>query len=97
MPSTVKRLTFSLSPEVAKDLRKVSSFMGVSQSALVNELLGESLKPLDEMLSRTFPDNVIQNTSETRIRARGASLDVISSKLNEFMHQLQLIEEGTKQ
>lgn len=97
MASNVKRLTFSVSPEVAKDLREVSSFMGVSQSALVTELLGESLKPLREIITKTFPSQVLENTPEARLRARGASLDVISDRLNSFMHQLQLLEEGQPQ
>lgn len=74
------RTSFSLPPEIVRQLDYVSGRMGVTRSALVADVLGDALGPLCELL-RSMPDDPPAPGSDAALRARGASEDVIRGRL----------------
>lgn len=83
-----KRLTLSLSPDVAAQLASVSSQMGISRSALASELLSETLPALSE-----FVRNAQGSTSpDTLLRLRGASATAIRSQLDDLRDAIEAVD-----
>ena len=73
-----KRVTLSLSPEVHAALDETASLMGVSRSALVNEMLSEGLPTLAEFLRAVRGSGSVG----AAMRLRGASAGAIRQRLN---------------
>lgn len=83
-----KRVSLSLSPEVYGSLNVVAREMGVSRSALVNELLSEGLPALAEYLK----EHGSENASLTSMRLRGASAETIRKHLDRLRGVLDSID-----
>jgi hypothetical protein len=87
-----KRVTLSLSPDVAAELDRVSQLMGISRSALVSEVLSESLPALSAFL-RNFAQSPTPSTgSEASLRLRGASADLIRSQLDQLRDAVESVD-----
>lgn len=74
-----KRVTLSLAPEVYAALDETASLMGVSRSALVNEMLAEGLPTLSEFLRAV---RGFDASTGAAMRLRGASAGAIRQRLN---------------
>lgn len=73
-----KRVSLSLAPEVYDALTEVAHLMGISRSALVNEMLSEGLPSLAEFVKQV---KGVQG-SDAAMRLRGASAAAIRQQLN---------------
>lgn len=73
----IRRRTFSLQESVDSDLTLIHRKMGISKSALVNELLAEPVAVLADLLSK-LPD--VPTTEDMR-RLRGDSIAVVQERL----------------
>lgn len=77
--SSVRRCTMSLPSDLVEKLDKLSALVGVSRSALVAELLGESVDILDSMLQVAAVPS-----PENLRRLRGDSARVVQEKVAEL-------------
>lgn len=83
-----KRITLSLSPDVATQLDTVSAQMGISRSALASELLSETLPALS-----AFVRNAQGSTSsDTVLRLRGASATAIRAQLDGLRDTIESVD-----
>jgi hypothetical protein len=76
------RATFSLPAPLAKDLNEVAKRMGVSQSALLSELLAGPIAAMREVMDQ-LP--AIGASGDDVKRARGKSVDLIRGAVREAM------------
>ena len=79
------RQTFSLSSETVDNLDKIAKHLGVSKSALTNELLGQATGDILRIIDQ-LPAG--KSTNENKLRLRGASIDVIESRLSDLNDQV---------
>lgn len=85
------RATFSLPAGTAVALNRVAKRLGVSQSALLGELLSEPIAALDAML-----DSVpLQPTRDDVLRARGRSAELVRSAVANALAVVDAIESPT--
>lgn len=92
MPATNPRLTITLQPAVAAVLRRLSELTGNSQSAIVGELLHESL-PMFERMAVVLDAAVALKAQALEVPAEiRASLEQAQGRLEQ---QLGLIMDGT--
>ena len=82
--SSVRRCTMSLPSDLVEKLDKLSALVGVSRSALVAELLGESVDILDSMLQVAAVPS-----PENLRRLRGDSTRVVQEKVAELKDLLE--------
>lgn len=82
--SGVRRCTMSLPSDLVEKLDKLSALVGVSRSALVAELLGESVDVLDSMLQFAAVPS-----PENLRRLRGDSARVVQEKVSELKGLLE--------
>lgn len=75
--SNMKRVSFTLPPEIDQDLSYVAKRLGVSRSSLVAEMLHEGLSFISAAL-RQLPENP---TEADALRYRGDSKKIIDSRL----------------
>lgn len=76
------RASFTLPPDVVRELDYVSRRLGATKSSVVSEVLAEVLGPLSELL-RAMPEGASPSgDSDALLRFRGASGDVIRGRLN---------------
>lgn len=75
--SGVRRCTMSLPSDLVEKLDKLSALVGISRSALVAELLGESVDVLDSMLQVAAVPS-----PENLRRLRGDSARVVQEKVS---------------
>lgn len=77
--------SYSLPAEVAVAIQLVSALMGVSQSALVAELIGRPVLDLEDMF-RKLPNNP---TPEDVVRLRGESVALVKSRVADALAELE--------
>lgn len=77
--SKMPRVSFTLPPQVVKDLAFVSEKLGVSRSAILADILGEPLADLRSLLEQV----PTQPTEGDVLRLRGKSEDIIAHRLSE--------------
>jgi hypothetical protein len=87
-----RRCTFSVPRQVADDLAYVSSLLGVSQSALLSELLSEPVAGMADLLRSTVGEDL--GKPEVARRLRGDSINYVQHAVSEFMHRLSDAEGG---
>jgi hypothetical protein len=80
--SSVRRSTFSLSVQTSDDLRKASAQLGISRSALVEQMLSAGLSDLLRVLAQIPSSGSL--TSGDAKRLRGESVRVIEDRLSEL-------------
>lgn len=85
-----RRCSFSLPEQVSDDLRSVSARLGVTQSALLVQLLGWPLNDLARLVD-SIPENP---TPEDVRRLRGASVALIQSRVSEAMDVVREVANG---
>ena len=86
----MKRASFTLPPEVVDQLAYVSSQLGVSKSSIVGEILSEALGPLSQLL-RVATTDTSSDPSETLLRLRGASGELIRERLDDLREVMSSI------
>lgn len=74
------RTSFTARPEIVADLDFLSERMGVSKSAIINDLLGDAVHYL-RVLVESIPANP---THDDVLRMRGKSEEVISDLLRQY-------------
>lgn len=84
IPGT-KRCSFSLPTKIASDLAYVSESMGVSQSALLSQIAGESIVMMADLLRSVGSD---LSSPEVIKRLRGESVQFIEKEVSHFMSVL---------
>lgn len=75
-----RKINVSIPEAVVCDLDYISKRMGITRSALLSNLIAEPSKDL-RCLMETLPNNP---TPEDVLRSRGASVDLISKRLEEY-------------
>jgi len=78
--------TFSLEPEISSALSKVSLSLGISKSALVNEMLRSSVLEI----SKVIPDNIDRPRPSELKRLRGGSRVIIKESLAKAQSSLDI-------
>lgn len=73
-----RRISITVSPELADDLEVISQRLGVSRSAIISELLADPLSAYSRQLS-LFPD-LLPDTEPVRLR--GESESVVRNRLS---------------
>ena len=73
-----KRVTLSLTTETAASLDYIAHKLGASRSAIASDLLSEAVKDLIQIV-RYLP---AEGSSDTPLRARGASAELIRDRLD---------------
>lgn len=81
-----RRQTFSLESSTADDLGLISSHLGISKSALVDQLLGSACDDILRVIERLPAGDC---DASDRRRLRGASVEVIESRLTELSDQVR--------
>lgn len=74
------RTSFTAKPSLVADLDFLSARIGVSKSAIINDILGDAVAYLRAMVE-TVPENP---TKEDMLRMRGKSEAVISDLLRQY-------------
>ena len=82
MASNTVRVSLTLSPAIKDDLDYLSHRMGVTRSSLASELMAQPIHDL-RCLVESVPENP---TPEDVVRARGASLALIRSRIDNAKH-----------
>lgn len=82
--SGVRRCTMSLPSDLVEKLDKLSACVGISRSALVAELLGESVDILDSMIQAAAVPS-----PENFHRLRGDSVRVVQEKVSKLKGLLE--------
>lgn len=80
-----KRCSFSLPTKIASDLAYVSESMGVSQSALLSQIAGESIVMMADLLRSAGSD---LSSPDVIKRLRGESVQFIEKEVSHFMSVL---------
>lgn len=80
MTEKMTRMSFTVPPQTRADLDYLSTRLGVTKSALITELLGSPLHDLRSLVEMV-PDNP---TQDEMLRARGASNEMITSRLQSY-------------
>jgi cob(I)alamin adenosyltransferase len=88
MPGT-KRCSFSLPTKTASDLAYVSDCMGVSQSALLSQIAGDSISMMASLLRSSGSD---LSSPEVIKRFRGESVQFIEKEVSQFMSTLDELD-----
>ena len=83
--------SFTVPKPLARNLRHVAKRLGVTQSALVSELLGEPLVDLRKLVDLVPKSGKV--TQEQILRLRGASADVVADRVRDALHSIA----GSKQ
>jgi len=73
----LKKISITVSPELASDLDHVAARLGVSRSAIISELLSAPVADMRAMLDQ-LPLNP---TPADVVRYRGASAEVVKDRL----------------
>lgn len=82
---SVRKITISLPPDLVADLDYLGGRLGISRSAIIAELLGETA-PLLARLLRSVP--VQENATPAVIRrAKGASLELIEELMGSLKRE----------
>jgi hypothetical protein len=77
----MKRVTFTIPPELADDFTYLAGRLGVSRSALLAAFACEPIRDL-----RTLLEEIPEKPSEAEaLRFRGQSIDLIKSRLQNLM------------
>jgi len=87
-----RRCSFSVPNQVADDLAFVSGHLGVSQSALLTELLADPVAGMADLLRRAAGEDLTK--PDVVRRFRGESINYVQSAVSDFMHQLSDAEGG---
>ncbi len=91
--SKMPRVSFTLLPQVVKDLAFISERLGVSRSSIIGDILGEPLADLRSLLEQV----PASPTEGDVLRLRGKSEEVITQRLSELrgvMDAISLKHEG---
>jgi len=84
---SVKKQSFSLSPETVVRLDRVSAYLSISKSALVDQLLGAATDDMCQVLDIMPKDP--KNLSEgDLLRFRGGSVAVVQSRVDDLRAQV---------
>jgi hypothetical protein len=75
--------SFTLPHHVAVQIADVAKWLGISQSALLTELLEQPIGDMRKLIA-TVP-NLKAATDEQVLRARGVSADIISERVREAL------------
>jgi len=81
--SSVRKMTFSLSPETVMNITAISQRLGVSRSGLVDQLLSGACTDMARVLD-TMPTPPENGTETDRIRLRGESVKVLQARVDEL-------------
>lgn len=84
IPGT-KRCSFSLPSKVASDLVFLSEAMGVSQSAILSQIAGESISAMSALLRSAGSD---LSSPEVVRRLRGESVQYVQDEVSRFMSKV---------
>lgn len=77
MRRNLSKISITVPPELVADLDYVSGRLGVSRSALISEILPESLGIMRSMLEQV----PLNPTPEDVLRFRGESADLVRGKI----------------
>jgi len=89
------RATFTLPAELAVGIATVAKRLGVSQSALLAEVLSEPMADLVRLVELMPPPGEAA-TPETMRRLRGASVELIRQRVQEAQGEASQIETDPK-
>lgn len=78
--SRLQKVSMALDPIVVSDLAYITSRMGVSRSALVNNLLAESIPVMRKLLEQV----PLSPTPADVVRARGDSARIVEERISEL-------------
>lgn len=78
--ANMRKVSLALSPQVADDLSYVAERLGVSRSALCNDVLGEAASGMRKLLEQV----PINPTPADVLRSRGESAKVVEERINEL-------------
>jgi hypothetical protein len=87
IPGT-KRCSFSLPTKIASDLAFLSETMGVSQSALLSQIAGESITMLSDLLRSAGSD---LSSPEVVKRLRGESVALIQREVSSYLSSMDKV------
>lgn len=87
--SGTKRCSFSLPTQIVSDLAYVSATMGVSQSALLSQIAGESISMMAQLLRSVGSD---LSAPDVIKRLRGESVHFIEKEVSHFMSALDELD-----
>jgi hypothetical protein len=87
IPGT-KRCSFSLPTKIASDLAFLSDTMGVSQSALLSQIAGESITMLSDLLRSAGSD---LSSPEVVKRLRGESVALIQREVSSYLSSMDKV------
>lgn len=90
--ANMKRVSFTLPPEVVDNLNFISHRLGVSKSSVVGDLLGKGLSPLAELL-RVMPADATAAPDDVVRRLRGASGEQIRGQLDHLREVFDQLED----
>jgi hypothetical protein len=82
-----KRCSFSLPSDIASDLAYLSGVMGVSQSALLSQIAGDSIRMMSRLLRDAGGD---LSSPDVVKRLRGDSVRFIQKEVSQFMNALHV-------
>jgi hypothetical protein len=83
--------SFSLPAELATNINFLARALGISQSALLTQLLYDPLNDLRHMLRDSgivTPEGLEGATKEQALRMRGASVDIIRQRVRDAQRDL---------
>lgn len=86
------RASFTLPPEVVRELDYVSRRLGATKSSIVSEVLSEALGPLSELLRAVPEGSTVSDADGSLMRFRGVSGDIIRDRLNSLRDLLSDID-----
>lgn len=78
MQRKLPKISITLSPELLDDIAYVVERTGVSRSALISELLGETVPHIRHVLEQV----PVNPTPADVVRFRGASADIVRERLD---------------
>lgn len=76
--ANLKKVSLALDPDLVSDLDYSAARLGISRSALVNNLLGQGVPPMRKLLEQ-IP---LSPTPADIVRFRGESVKVIEERLS---------------
>jgi hypothetical protein len=81
--------SYSLPAQIAVAIQRVATHMNVSQSALVAELIGESVLQMEQM----FRNTPVDPSPEDVRRLRGESIALVQERVAEAVRNLESVEQ----
>lgn len=93
--ANMKRVSFTLPPEVVHELDFISHRLGVSKSSIVGDFLSKGLSPLAEVL-KAMPADSSDPPADVVRRLRGASGEQIRGQLDHLRDVFESLDDPSE-